>query len=73
MGPSSPEGPVKGGWRMYAVGVCWKRGEWIFSIYIREGDAYPMLKVKRVRGGEGAAPRAAPIPKPSFVEAVKVV
>jgi len=32
---------------MYAVGVCWKRGEWIFSIYMRMGDAYPTLKVRK--------------------------
>jgi len=33
---------------VYAVGVCWKRGEWIFSIYKREGEVHPTLKVRRV-------------------------
>lgn len=35
---------------MYAVGVCWKRGGWIFSVYRRAGEAYPTLKVRRVKG-----------------------
>jgi len=33
---------------MYAVGVCWKRGGWIFSLHKREGEAHPTLKVRRV-------------------------
>jgi hypothetical protein len=36
---------------MYAVGVCWKRGGWMFSIYMRRGDAYPTMKVRRVKCG----------------------
>ncbi|MEM3536674.1 MAG: hypothetical protein QXF44_02735 [Candidatus Bathyarchaeia archaeon] len=34
---------------MFAVGVCWKRGNWIFSVYRCLGDDYPTLKVRRAR------------------------
>ena len=43
---------------MYAVGVCWKSGGWMFSIYMRRGDAYPTLKVRRVKLGENDVLRA---------------
>jgi hypothetical protein len=39
---------------MYAVGVCWKSGGWVFSVYRRQGDVYATLKVGRIKHG-GAA------------------
>lgn len=33
---------------MYAVGVCWRRGEWIFSLYHGIGDEYATLKIRKV-------------------------
>jgi hypothetical protein len=44
---------------MYAVGVCCKRGEWIFSMYMCRGDAYPTLKVRRVKHAEVEAFKSA--------------
>ena len=35
---------------MYVVGVCWKRGGWIFSVYRRLDDVYPTLKAWKVEG-----------------------
>jgi hypothetical protein len=34
--------------KMFAVGVCWKRGSWIFSVYRCLGDDYPTLRVRKV-------------------------
>jgi len=39
---------------MCAVGLCWKRGGWVFSVYRRRGDIYATLKVRRVKHGEAA-------------------
>ena len=39
---------------MYAVGVCWKSGGWVFSVYRRRGDVYATLKVGRIKHGEAA-------------------
>jgi len=39
---------------MYAVGVCWKRGGWVFSVYRGRGDVYATLKVRRIKHGEAA-------------------
>lgn len=33
---------------MFAVGKCWKKGEWIVSIYRCVGEPYKTLKVKKV-------------------------
>ena len=40
---------------MYAVGLCWKRGGWVFSAYRRQGDVYATLKVRRAKPGKAAA------------------
>jgi hypothetical protein len=40
---------------MYAVGLCWKRGGWVFSAYRRRGDVYATLKVRRMKPGRAAA------------------
>ena len=58
---------------MYAVGVCWKMGEWIFSVYMRRGDAYPTLKVRRVKLGENDVLRAATSLKVDFEGVVEAV
>jgi len=58
---------------MYAVGVCWKMGEWIFSVYMRRGDAYPTLKVRRTKCGESMVLRATTPLKVDFVEVVEAV
>jgi len=42
---------------MEAVGVCWRVGEWIFSAYMRTGDAYPALKARRMKHVEASAAR----------------
>ncbi len=34
--------------KMFAVGVCWKRGNWIFSVYCCLGDDYPTLRVRKI-------------------------
>jgi hypothetical protein len=39
---------------MYAVGVCWRRGGWVFSVYRVQDDVYATLKVRRIKHG-GAA------------------
>ena len=58
---------------MYAVGVCWKRGGWMFSIYMRMGDAYPTLKVRRVKCGENDVLRARTSLKVGFGEVFEAV
>ena len=40
---------------MYAVGLCWRRGGWVFSVYRRRGDVYATLKVRRMKHGRAAA------------------
>jgi hypothetical protein len=40
---------------MYAVGVCWRSGGWVFSVYRRGGDVYATLKVRRIKHGGAAA------------------
>lgn len=57
---------------MYAVGVCWKRDGWIFSLYKRVGEAYPTLKVRMVEG-EGCNIQHAEAPKTMFEEVVGFV
>jgi hypothetical protein len=34
---------------MYAVGLCWKAGGWLFSFYWRIGEPYATLKVRRIK------------------------
>jgi len=40
---------------MYAVGLCWRRGGWVFSAYRCRGDVYATLKVRRIKHGRAAA------------------
>jgi hypothetical protein len=40
---------------MYAIGLCFKRGGWVFSVYRRRGDVYATLKVRRIKHGRAAA------------------
>jgi len=58
---------------MYAVGVCWKRGGWIFSVYMRMGDAYPTLKVRRGKCGVSDGARAGTTLKVDFGEVFEAV
>lgn len=44
---------------MDAAGICWKRGRWVFSVYRLWGDAYPTLKVRKVRVKRGATKKDA--------------
>jgi len=39
---------------MYAVGVCWRRGGWVFGVYRRQGDVYVTLRVRRIKRGVAA-------------------
>jgi hypothetical protein len=48
-------------------------GEWIFSVYMRRGDAYPTLKVRRTKCGESMVLRATTPLKVDFVEVVEAV
>ncbi len=57
---------------MYAVGVCWKRKGWIFSVYKCVGDAYPTLRVRRVKCESGKVLRANAVKTP-FGEVFEVV
>lgn len=34
---------------MEAAGVCWRRDGWLFSIYKRNGEKYPTLRVRRLK------------------------
>jgi len=56
---------------MYAVGVCWKRGGLIFSVYMCMGDAYPTLKVRKC--GESIVLRATTSLKADFGEVFEAV
>lgn len=57
---------------MYAVGLCWKRDGWVFSLYKRLGEAYPTLNVRRVES-RGCDVQHAESPKTMFLEVLKVV
>jgi hypothetical protein len=48
-------------------------GEWIFSVYIRRGDAYPTLKVRRVKLGENDGLRATTSLKVDFEGVIEAV
>jgi hypothetical protein len=58
---------------MYAVGVCWKSGGWMFSIYMRMGDTYPTLKVRRVKCIQNDVLRARTSLKVDFGEVFEAV
>ena len=32
---------------LFAVGKCWKRDGWIISVYLRLGDRYATVKLKK--------------------------
>jgi len=52
---------------VYAVGVCCKRGGWIFIIYKCKGEAHPTLKVRRIESVRSE------ISKPSLETPLEVV